>query len=68
LGSSRPAKRSQFLNLTLLAPDIQEAALKLEAINGVPLTSERALREIVAAVEWEGQRRVWEKKLLRSDG
>ena len=40
------ARETQLLNLTLLAPDIQKAAFKLEAINGVPPTS-----ELVAAVD-----------------
>ena len=53
------ARVTQLLNLTLLAPDIQEAVLKLEAIDGAQPTSERALREIVAAVEWEEQRMRW---------
>jgi hypothetical protein len=58
------ARVTQLLNLTLLAPDIQEAVLKLEAVDGVQPTSERALREIVAAVEWEEQRHRW---LVESD-
>jgi len=53
------ARVTQLLNLTLLAPDIQEAVLKLEAVDGAQPTSERALRGVVAAVEWAEQRRRW---------
>ena len=53
------ARVTQLLNLTLLAPDIQEDVLKLEAVDGVQPTSERALRGVVTAVEWGEQREVW---------
>ena len=53
------ARVTQLLNLTLLAPDIQEEVLRLEAVDGVQPTSERALRGVVAAVEWAEQRRRW---------
>lgn len=54
------ARVTQILNLTLLAPDIQEAVLALEALDGVQPTSERALREIVWAADWQEQRARWE--------
>jgi hypothetical protein len=57
-GLSR-ARVTQLLNLTLLAPDIQERVLALEAVDGLEPTSERALREVSCAVEWEEQRRWW---------
>lgn len=53
------ARVTQLFNLTLLAPDIQEEILSLEAVDGVQPTSERALRRVVAAVEWVEQRAVW---------
>ena len=53
------ARVTQLLNLTLPAPDIQEAVLKLKAVDGVQPTSERALRGVVTAVEWGEQREVW---------
>ena len=55
------ARVTQLLNLTLLAPDIQAAVLKLEAIDGVQPTSERALRAVVGAVDWGVQRRRWDQ-------
>lgn len=53
------ARITQLLNLTLLAPDIQESVLGLESIDGLEPTSERALREISWALDWEEQRRRW---------
>jgi hypothetical protein len=53
------ARVTQLLNLTLLAPDIQEQVLALEAVDGLEPTSERALREVSWAMEWEEQRRRW---------
>jgi len=53
------ARVTPLLNLTLLAPDIQEKVLVLEAIDGLEPTSERALREVSWATEWEEQRRRW---------
>jgi len=43
LGLTR-ARVTQLLDLTLLAPDIQEAVLALEAVDGAEPVSERALR------------------------
>lgn len=53
------ARVTQLLNLTLLAPDIQEQVLALEAVDGLEPTSERALREVSWAMEWGEQRRRW---------
>ena len=53
------ARITQLLNLTLLAPDIQEAVLALEALDGVQPTSERALREVCWATDWQEQRERW---------
>lgn len=59
------ARVTQLLNLTLLAPDIQEQVLALEAVDGLEPTSERALREVSWAMEWEEQRRRWNDLLSR---
>jgi len=58
LGFTR-ARVSQVLDLTLLAPDIQEAVLGLEAVDGVEPMAERTLRGVVRAGSWEGQREIF---------
>jgi hypothetical protein len=58
LGFTR-ARVTQLLDLTLLAPDIQEQILHLEAIDGREPLTERAIREVVAQTSWDEQRRVW---------
>jgi hypothetical protein len=55
LGLSK-ARISQLLDLTLLAPDIQEQILDLQAIDGVERTRERALRYLVRQAGWAEQR------------
>jgi hypothetical protein len=50
-------RMTQILNLTLLAPDIQEALLCLPAVvEGKPEISEKGLRPVCAEVDWERQR------------
>jgi hypothetical protein len=51
------ARITQLLNLTLLAPDLQEQVLDLEAIDGLEPTSERALRGVTGLVNWGEQRK-----------
>jgi hypothetical protein len=46
-------------NLLLLAPDIQEEVLFLEAVDGQEPLSERGLRAIAHAGAWEVQRERW---------
>lgn len=58
LGFTR-ARVSQLLDLLMLAPDLQERILDLEAVDGVEPLSERALRTVVKIEGWEEQRRVW---------
>ena len=58
LGITR-ARITQLLDLLLLAPDIQEAILHLEAADGVEPLSERHLREIVKLASWTEQRALW---------
>jgi hypothetical protein len=60
LGFTR-ARVTQLLDLTLLAPDIQEQILNLEAIGSREPLTERAIREVVAQTSWEAQRRVWDE-------
>jgi hypothetical protein len=58
LGFTR-GRLSKLLDLTLLAPDIQEEVLHLDVVDGEEPLAERALREIAAAREWAEQRRRW---------
>ncbi len=54
------ARMTQIMNLLLLAPEIQEAIVDLPSItNGRDPITERALRRIVAEVDWERQRELW---------
>ncbi len=60
VGVSR-ARVTQIANLTLLAPDIQEAILFLPpVVKGPDPITERDLRPIVAEPDWVKQRRLWE--------
>jgi hypothetical protein len=58
LGFNR-ARITQLFDLTLLAPDIQEQILFLDAVDGVEPLTERAVRRIVRARMWDEQRRVF---------
>ena len=51
---------THLLDLTLLAPDIQERILFVEAVDGVELMSERALRAVAQAGSWKDQRKALE--------
>jgi hypothetical protein len=56
---SRP-RITQIMNLTLLAPDIQEAILFLPSTDGGRgAIGERAVRRVCAAPEWRKQRYMW---------
>lgn len=57
-GLTRP-RITQLCALTLLAPDIQEEILFLEAVRGAQPLSERALRPLVRILSWAEQRRLW---------
>jgi hypothetical protein len=59
------ARISQLLDLTLLAPAIQEEILFAEASSGREGINEHALRELVQAADWEEQRRIWQE--IRGD-
>ena len=58
LGFTR-ARITHLLDLTLLAPDLQEQVLFLDAIDGVQSMSERALRAVAHAGPWGEQRKWW---------
>ena len=62
LGLTR-ARVSQLLDLTLLAPDIQERLLETEATG----LSERALRLVSGIEDWNGQRRALAESPLLPD-
>ena len=59
------ARVTQLLNLTLLAPDIQEQVLDLEAIDGLEPTSERALRKVSWVMDWKEQRSRWPEVMAK---
>ena len=58
LGLTR-ARVTQLLDLLLLAPDLQQAVLGLEAVDGAEPMSERALRAVAHAGSWVEQRGAW---------
>lgn len=53
-------RATQIMNLTLLAPDIQEQLLMRQGVaNGREAIHERLLRSVVAHADWTEQRRAW---------
>lgn len=58
LGFTR-ARVTQLMDLTLLAPDIQEEILVAEVEPGRDAITERALRAIVRHTDWGRQRTGW---------
>ncbi len=58
LGFTR-ARITQLMELLLLAADLQEQVLKLEAVDGVEPMSERTLRAVAQAGLWPEQREAW---------
>ncbi len=58
LGLTR-ARVTQLLDLLLLAPDLQDQVLHLEAVDGVELLSERVLRAVAHVGTWWDQRAAW---------
>lgn len=67
-----PSRMTQILDLTLLAPDLQERLLSLESIDGTEPLYEHALRNIVRARSFETQRKSWadyiEPQIKRATG
>jgi hypothetical protein len=60
LGHVTRARVSQIMDLSLLAPNIQEAILFLPATErGRESITERDLRPIAALADWNKQRRTW---------
>ena len=60
IGHVSRARITQIVNLTLLAPDIQEAILFLPNIkHGPERISERDLRPLAAEPDWGRQREMW---------
>ncbi len=57
---SRP-RVTQLINLTFLAPDIQEEILFMEVSAGRDPISEHDLRRVLRSVDWQAHRRIWEK-------
>lgn len=67
LGHVTRARMSQIMNLTLLAPDIQEQILFLPRVTkGCDPVSEQKLRPVVREISWAKQRAMWRR--LREDG
>lgn len=62
-GLSR-ARITQLLDLLLLAPDIQERVLELEAIDGREPLTERGLRDVVRYESWVEQHAAWGRREL----
>lgn len=57
LGLTR-ARLTQLLDLTLLAPDVQEKILSMESIEGSEPLAERAFRPLARAGSWVDQRMI----------
>ena len=61
------ARVTQIINLTQLAPDIQEAILNLEpTTDHVPRFREREVRTIAILPHWEKQRVLWKRLVKRN--
>jgi hypothetical protein len=58
LGVTR-ARLTHMLDLLLLAPDLQEQVLFVDAVDGVQPLSERTLRRVARAGTWGEQRSMW---------
>jgi hypothetical protein len=58
LGLTR-GRITQILDLTLLAPDIQEQILFAEAVDGREPYTERDARRVALIPEWAKQREAW---------
>jgi hypothetical protein len=61
LGLTR-ARVTQLLDLTLLAPEIQEQILFAESVDGIEPVSERAVRIATSARSWVEQGRIHMRK------
>lgn len=62
VGHVTRARMTQIMNLLLLAPDIQEAILSLpRTTRGKDPIVETHLRPIAAVLDWDTQRRMWQR-------
>jgi hypothetical protein len=62
---SKP-RMSQIMNLTNLAPEIQETLLFLpKTLAGQDPITERQMRPIVQAVDWDSQRKLFSARMSR---
>ena len=59
LGYITRARATQIMNLTLLAPEIQEALLFANENDGMCKTTEHDLRKLARIAKWVDQRRLW---------
>ena len=60
LGYVSRARITQIMNLTLLAPDIQEEILFLpRTVKGRDPIKEKDVRSIAAVPHWHRQRKIW---------
>ena len=67
IGHVSRARITQIVNLTLLAPDIQEAILFLPNIkHGPERITERDLRLLAAEPDWGRQREMWAELYCRT--
>lgn len=55
------ARITQLLDLTLLAPDLQESILFAEAVEGIEPFGEREAREVLRLRSWAEQRARWRR-------
>ena len=53
---------TQLLDLLLLAPNLQDTVLALEAVDGTEPMAERTLREVVNIGTWDEQREAWARQ------
>ena len=66
LGLTR-ARVTQHFDLLMLAADLQEQVLALEAVDGAEPMAERTLRAVAHAGTWVEQRSVWAPAVGRAD-
>lgn len=67
LGGVTRARLTQIMNLTLLAPDIQDALLFLpRTLRGRDPIQEPHLRPITLAPDWRKQRKLWRELMAKA--
>jgi hypothetical protein len=59
LGHVTPARITQIMSLSYLAPDIQESILFSGSESGLPSIAEGHVRHIARCIHWDQQRRLW---------